>query len=66
MRWSEGAVVVRAVSVRGPTPPPLPPWQAWLLSCIPEFKRHTVAELNAPNLRVDSSQFPQIYQRDEG
>lgn len=40
--------------------------QAWLLSCIPEFSKHTVAELNVPNLRVDSSQFPQIYQRDEG
>jgi hypothetical protein len=42
------------------------PSQAWLLSCIPEFSKHTVAELNVPNLRVDSSQFPQIYQRDEG
>ena len=48
-------------SWRSPAPP-----QAWVLSCIPEFARHTVAELNVPNLRVDSSQFPQIYQRDEG
>lgn len=40
--------------------------QAWLLSCVPDFAKHTVAELNVPALTVDSSQFPQIYQRDEG
>ncbi|KAL1507186.1 hypothetical protein AB1Y20_008036 [Prymnesium parvum] len=40
--------------------------QAWLLSCVPDFSKHTVAELNVPSMSVDSSHFPQIYQRDEG
>lgn len=40
--------------------------QGWFLSCLPEYARTTVAELNMPNGTMDSSQFPQIYQRDEG
>ena len=40
--------------------------QAWLLSCAPEYRSHVVAELDAPKVQVDSSAFPQVYQRDEG
>ena len=34
--------------------------QAWLLYCVPDFAKHTVADLNVPALSVDSSQFPQV------
>jgi len=40
--------------------------QAWFLSCAPEYRSHVVAELDAPKILVDSSAFPQVYQRDEG
>ena len=35
--------------------------QAWLLSCVPDFAKHTVADLNMPTLSVDSSRFPQAH-----
>ena len=38
----------------------------WLLSCAPEYRTHVVAELDTPRVQVDSTGFPQIYQRDEG
>ena len=40
--------------------------QVWLLSCAPEYHTHVVAELDTPRVQVDSTGFPQIYQRDEG
>ena len=40
--------------------------QAWFMSCAPEYRSHVVAELDAPKVMVDSSAFPQVYQRDEG
>ena len=40
--------------------------QGWLLSCTPEYRAHVVAELDTPTVHVDSSAFPQVYQRDEG
>ena len=40
--------------------------QAWMLSCTPEYRSHVVAELDTPKVTVDSTAFPQIYQRDEG
>jgi len=40
--------------------------QAWMLSCAPEYRAHVVAELDTPKVQVDSTGFPQIYQRDEG
>ena len=40
--------------------------QAWFLSCAPDFRKFVVAELEQPKIQVDSSAFPQIYQRDEG
>ena len=40
--------------------------QVWLLSCAPEYRTHVVAELDTPRVQVDSTGFPQIYQRDEG
>ena len=40
--------------------------QGWMLSCAPEYRSHVVADLDTPKVLVDSSSFPQIYQRDEG
>ena len=40
--------------------------QAWMLSCAPEFRGNTVADLDTPKVHVVSTHFPQVYQRDEG
>ena len=40
--------------------------QGWMLSCVPEYREHVVAELDTPRVQVDHTKFPQIYQRDEG
>eukprot|EP00316_Scyphosphaera_apsteinii_P001589 CAMPEP_0119322132 /NCGR_PEP_ID=MMETSP1333-20130426/57358_1 /TAXON_ID=418940 /ORGANISM="Scyphosphaera apsteinii, Strain RCC1455" /LENGTH=310 /DNA_ID=CAMNT_0007329279 /DNA_START=13 /DNA_END=945 /DNA_ORIENTATION=+ len=40
--------------------------QAWILACVPSFRKHVVCELLTSQLAVDSSSFPQIYQRDDG
>jgi len=41
--------------------------QGWLLSCMPSYSKHCVADLRpSPLSAVDSSGFPQIYQRDDG
>lgn len=40
--------------------------QAWFLSCSPQYSKFVVADLEQPKIQVDSSAFPQIYQRDEG
>ena len=37
-----------------------------MLSCSPEYRSHVVAELDSRKVQVDSTGFPQIYQRDEG
>ena len=40
--------------------------QGWMLSCVPEYRNNVVSDLETPKVSVDSSSFPQIYQRDDG
>ena len=42
--------------------------QAWVLTCVPAYRAECVADFAPPksNLHVDSSAYPQVYQRDEG
>ena len=40
--------------------------QAWMIGCSPDYRKYVVSDLEMQKISVDSTAFPQIYQRDEG